>query len=71
MLIRCRHTNNTIRRIDTKTGVITRFAGTGEKGFSGDGGPASKATFNGTFAIALNPSGTRLYVAVFFNCRIR
>jgi len=35
--------NNTIVRID-KNGMITRFAGTGESGYSGDGGPALEAT---------------------------
>jgi DNA-binding beta-propeller fold protein YncE len=63
--------NNTIRRIDTKTGVITRFAGTGEKGFSGDGGPAEHAAFNGTFAIAIDPAEINLYVADLFNRRVR
>jgi DNA-binding beta-propeller fold protein YncE len=63
--------NHTIRRIDLKTGVVTAFAGTGEKGFSGDGGPASKATFNGTFAIALNPAQDRLYVVDLNNRRVR
>ncbi|MCH8311832.1 MAG: hypothetical protein IID17_02465 [Nitrospinae bacterium] len=35
--------HNTIERID-KNGMITRFAGTGESGYSGDGGPALEAT---------------------------
>ena len=34
--------NNCVRRIDLKTGVVTRVAGTGEKGFDGDGGPARR-----------------------------
>jgi DNA-binding beta-propeller fold protein YncE len=63
--------NHTIRRIDLKTSVITTFAGTGEKGFSGDGGPASKAAFNGTFAIALNAAHDQLYVVDLFNRRVR
>jgi DNA-binding beta-propeller fold protein YncE len=63
--------NHTIRRIDLKSGVITTIAGTGEKGFAGDGGPASKAQFNGTYAIALNRSGNRLYVADLENRRVR
>ena len=33
--------NNRVRKIDARTGVITNFAGTGRKGFSGDGGPAA------------------------------
>ena len=63
--------NHTIRRIDLKTRVITTVAGTGEKGFAGDGGPASKAAFNGTFAIALNAAHDRLYVVDLVNRRVR
>ena len=36
--------HNIISRIDTK-GMMTRYAGSGESGFSGDGGPAIKANF--------------------------
>jgi len=54
-----------------KTGVISTIAGTGEAGYSGDGGAATKATFNGAFGIALGPSGDRLYVADLNNRRIR
>ncbi len=36
--------NAVIRKVDGKTGIITTLAGTGKKSYSGDGGPASKAT---------------------------
>ena len=36
--------NNRIRRVDARTGMISTIAGTGEKGYSGDGGPAESAT---------------------------
>jgi sugar lactone lactonase YvrE len=63
--------NHRIRKVDLKTGVISTFAGTGTAGFSGDGGPAAKAAFNGVFAIALNPPGDKLYIADLSNRRIR
>lgn len=61
--------NRCVRRIDLKTGIITRVAGTGEKGFSGDGGPAAKATFGGIYAIAFY--GGSLYLCDLDNRRIR
>ncbi len=36
--------NAVVRKVDGKTGIITTLAGTGKKGFAGDGGPANKAT---------------------------
>lgn len=63
--------NHRVRKIDAKTGIITTVAGTGEKGFSGDGGPALKATFNGVYCIAFHPRHTALYVADLENKRVR
>jgi DNA-binding beta-propeller fold protein YncE len=63
--------NNRVRKIDPKTGVITAFAGTGAKGFGGDGGPALKATFGGVYCVALSPDGKRLYLADLDNRRVR
>ena len=50
---------------------VTGFAGTGEKGFSGDGGPADKATFNGVFCISFDPDKKNLYITDLGNKRIR
>jgi DNA-binding beta-propeller fold protein YncE len=61
--------NNCVRRIDLKTGVVTRVAGTGEKGFDGDGGPALEARFEGVFAIAFRRGV--LYACDLGNRRIR
>lgn len=61
--------NNTVRRIDPSTGRVTRYAGTGEKGFGGDGGPAAAAQLNGAFAIDIR--NTTLYIADLGNRRIR
>jgi DNA-binding beta-propeller fold protein YncE len=63
--------NHVIRRIDLATGTISTLAGTGERGFGGDGGPASRALFNGTFGLALSAAGDKLYVADLGNRRIR
>jgi sugar lactone lactonase YvrE len=35
--------NAVVRRVDGRTGVVTTVAGTGRKGFGGDGGPGTKA----------------------------
>jgi hypothetical protein len=61
--------NNAVRRIDLRSGVVTRVAGTGEKGFGGDGGPAVAARFGGIFAIAFRDG--RLHVCDLDNRRIR
>ena len=63
--------NHCIRRIDAETNVITTIAGTGKAGFSGDGGPASKATFNFIMCISLNATNDKIYVADLKNRRIR
>ena len=61
--------NNTVRRIDPAGGRVTRYAGTGEKAFGGDGGPAAEARLNGAFAIDIR--GGTLYIADLGNRRIR
>jgi sugar lactone lactonase YvrE len=43
----CEREGNRVRRVDARTHRIESFAGTGEKGYGGDGGPALQATFNG------------------------
>ncbi len=63
--------NSCVRKIDAQTGIVTAIAGTGEKGFSGDGGPAAKARFNGTFSISLDRAGRQLYICDLGNRRIR
>jgi DNA-binding beta-propeller fold protein YncE len=61
--------NNCVRRIDLATGIVTRVGGTGEKGFSGDGGPALEARFGGIYSIDVR--GKRLYAADLDNRRVR
>ena len=62
--------NQLVRRVDAKTGIITTVAGTGKKGFSGDGGPATEATFSSPHSIDLDESGN-IYIADIGNHRIR
>lgn len=50
--------------------AVSTIAGTGVKGFSGDGGPASAAQLNNPYAIARGPDGT-LYICDVDNHRIR
>ncbi|MFL5342065.1 MAG: hypothetical protein ACJ8F7_18120 [Gemmataceae bacterium] len=63
--------NNRVRKFDPKTGVITPFAGAGETGFAGDGGPAAGAKFGGVYCLALDNHGERMVVADLDNRRIR
>lgn len=55
--------NNTIRTFDPSRDLVRRFAGTGVKGFGGDGGPAVSANFGGVYGIAFNADRNALYVA--------
>jgi uncharacterized protein (TIGR03437 family) len=55
-------TASVVRKVNAATGIITTVAGKGTKGFSGDGGPATKAELSGAAAIALDPAGN-LFIA--------
>lgn len=63
--------NNCVRKFDPKTGNVTAFAGTGEKGFSGDQGPAAKAKFGGCFCVSFDPARKNLYITDLDNRRVR
>jgi sugar lactone lactonase YvrE len=63
--------NNRIRKIDARTGRISAFAGTGRKGFAGDGGPALQAEFGGIYCIALDERSGSMYLADLDNRRVR
>src|SRR6266852_1927611 len=54
--------NNRIRRVDARSGVITTVAGNGDKGFSGDDGPATQASLAEPYGIAIDRADN-LYIA--------
>ncbi len=62
--------NHAVRRVDARTGTITTIAGTGQRGCSGDGGPATSATLADPHSIALDSTG-KLFIADISNHRIR
>jgi DNA-binding beta-propeller fold protein YncE len=63
--------NQVIRKVDMETKIISTFAGVGpEKGFAGDGGPASKAKFSDPISIQFDPDGN-LCVCDIGNHRVR
>ncbi len=62
--------NNEVRRVDAVTGVITRAAGTGAEGSSGDGGLGTSAKLNSPWGLATDPAGD-VYIADLGNNKIR
>ena len=58
-----------VLRMDS-SGVLTRVAGNGTSGFSGDGGPATSAPFQNPRGLAVDSAGN-LYIADWFNYRVR
>ena len=65
----CEYTGQRIRRI-TPDGVIHNVAGTGKVGYTGDGGPATAATFNLPHEVRFDKAGN-IYIADMTNHAIR
>jgi sugar lactone lactonase YvrE len=61
--------NQRIRKVD-KDGIITTIAGSGKKGYSGDGGPATKAAFKDPWGIAVDGEGA-VFIAEHHNSVVR
>jgi DNA-binding beta-propeller fold protein YncE len=59
-----------VRRLDLKTHELTVIAGSGGKGYSGDGGPADKAQMNEPYAARFDSLGN-LYIADMQNGAVR
>jgi len=62
--------NHSVWRIDAISGAITRVAGTGRSGFSGDGGPATDARLDSPRGVSVDQAGN-IYIADTNNNRIR
>lgn len=58
----CEIDTHRIRRIDLKTGGISTAAGTGARGYSGDGGPAVKAQLNEPYEVRFDADGNMYFV---------
>ena len=61
--------NNRVRAVDLKTGMIRTVAGMGSAAYDGDGKPAAESSLAGPSGLAVT-AGT-LYIADTFNSRIR
>ena len=61
---------NRVARLD-RDGEGDCFAGTGEEGFSGDGGPADQAKLDDVTGLAYDPGEEALYIADAGNLRVR
>src|ERR1041385_8444485 len=53
----CEIGNHRIRRLDLKTGIISTAAGSGQKGYAGDGGPATAASLNEPYEVRFDRAG--------------
>lgn len=65
----CEYTGQRVRRV-APDGTITTVAGTGERGYGGDGGPAREASFNRPHELRFDAAGN-CYIADMANHAIR
>jgi sugar lactone lactonase YvrE len=59
-----------VLRVDVSTLALSTVAGTGAKGYSGDGGPATRARLDNPSGLAIDDEGN-LFIAEFVNNRVR
>jgi sugar lactone lactonase YvrE len=59
-----------VRRIDMETGLISTYAGSGERGFEGDGGLATDARISNPFGLAFDDADN-LFIADTENHKVR
>src|ERR1019366_7104167 len=62
--------DNVIRKVAAAAGIITTVAGNGAAGYSGDGGPATRAKLDQPYAVAVDGPGN-IYIADTANNVIR
>lgn len=62
--------NHTVRKVDMSSGIISTFAGTGVRGYAGDGGPADEASLAQPHSIAFDAEDN-LYICDIVNNRVR
>jgi sugar lactone lactonase YvrE len=62
--------NFRIREVSASTGIITTVAGSGQFGYSGDGGPATAAAMEIPWGVAVDTAGN-LYIADTYNDVVR
>jgi DNA-binding beta-propeller fold protein YncE len=66
----CEVGNHVVRRLDLATKQLTVVAGTGQKGYSGDGGPATQAQLNEPYDAKFDSLGN-LFIADMQNNAVR
>lgn len=69
-LVFCDLDNQRVRRLDLRTGKTTTIAGSGAKGYGGDGGPATEARLNMPHEVQFDAAG-HLYIAERDNHAVR
>ncbi len=57
----CEIGNHRVRRLDLKTNRITTVAGSGQKGYAGDGGPALDALLNEPYEVRFDRGGNMFF----------
>src|SRR3984893_9756399 len=57
----CEIGNHRVRRLDLKTHMISTVAGSGQKGYAGDGGPALEAAMNEPYEVRFDRGGNMFF----------
>src|SRR5262249_26683813 len=66
----CEIGNHRVRRLDLKSSIISTAAGSGQKGYAGDGGPALAAAMNEPYEVRFDRAGN-MFVAEMQNHVVR